>query len=762
MATRARSLNWSRISRLRRQRRVQNGFTLVLVALGPLLAFATFLMLGPWGAGASSLVLRLVLLADLVYVLVVAALVLARVVRMIADRRAKSAGSRLHLRLTGAFVMMALLPTITVAIFAVLTINVGLETWFSTRVQNVVSASLTAAEAYEDEQRQGVVEDVWGLARFIDASRRAAIIQDDGQLRQALSQGQGQIQRGLSEAFVIDAAGGIRVRGERSYLFDYERPSLEDFAKARDEGVAVIRDWQNNELRALAPLQSYADGFLYVSREVDGRLLALLDETKETAQFYQQQESERGRRLFDFALLYLGFAVLLILASTWAGLWFAERLSRPVGRLTGAAQRVGAGDLDVQVLEDEGDDEISMLGRYFNQMTRQLKGQRDTLLDNTRQIERRQRLFDSVLTSVTSGVVGLDADGKVTFVNRSAERLLGWQETHRADPIAVAVPEFGSLFETLRSAGEETRQEEVKVSREGQLEHLLVRLSTRRREDDSLEGYVIAFDDVTTLVSAQRMAAWGDVARRIAHEIKNPLTPIQLSADRIRRKFGRQITDEKDAQKLEDLTGVIIRQTEDLRRIVDEFSKFARMPEPERKPEDVGELLRGAILLQEAGQPEVRFESDLPDCELPSQLDATMIGQAFTNLIKNAGEAIETLQAESAPEDLVPEVRITASVAEENRVEIRIMDNGIGLPEDRARLFEPYVTTREKGTGLGLPIVKKIIEEHGGTLALEDAPAFAEGAHCGAMAVIRLPLMCERQQEEFERSEQVRKVLAHE
>jgi two-component system nitrogen regulation sensor histidine kinase NtrY len=395
-------------------------------------------------------------------------------------------------------------------------------------------------------------------------------------------------------------------------------------------------------------------------------------------------------------------------------------------------------------------------------MTRQLKGQRDTLLDNTRQIERRQRLFDSVLTSVTSGVVGLDANGKVTFVNRSAARLLGWQETHRADPIAVAVPEFGSLFETLRSEGEETRQEEVKVSREGQLEHLLVRLSTRRREDDSLEGYVIAFDDVTTLVSAQRLAAWGDVARRIAHEIKNPLTPIQLSADRIRRKFGRQITDEKDAQKLEDLTGVIIRQTEDLRRIVDEFSKFARMPEPERKPEDVGELLRGAILLQEAGQPEVRFESDLPDCELPSQLDATMIGQAFTNLIKNAGEAIETLQAEQAPEGLAPEVRITASVVEENRVEIRIMDNGIGLPEDRARLFEPYVTTREKGTGLGLPIVKKIIEEHGGTLALEDAPAFAEGAHCGAMAVIRLPLMCERQQEEFERSEQVRKVLAHE
>ncbi|MBU2962311.1 PAS domain-containing sensor histidine kinase [Citreicella sp. C3M06] len=720
-------------------RRVQNVATLGLVLLGPVLAFATFMVLGPLGAANSTeLSLKLILLADLVYVLLLATLVLGRLAKMIAERRAQSAGSRLHLRLTGVFALMALLPTVTVAVFAVLTINIGLETWFSKRVQNVVGASLAAAEAYELEQKKGLSEDVIALGNFVDAARRANFAFDDGDIRQILQQGQGQIQRGLREAYVIDGAGTIRARGERSYLFDYEQPTVAQLALADREGVVLIPDWENHELRALVPLQAFADRYLSVSRTVDGNLLNLLDETQETAKFYQQQETERGRRLFDFALLYLGFAVLLILAATWLGLWFAERLARPVGRLAGAAQRVGAGDLDVQVIEDEGDDEISMLGRYFNQMTRQLKGQREALLENTRQIERRQRLFDSVLGSVTSGVVGLDDAGRVTFVNRSAKRLLGWQETKSEVPIVVAVPEFGALFHKLQSSGHETVTEELKVSREGHLEHLLVRMSVRRHADGALEGYVVAFDDVTDLVSAQRMAAWGDVARRIAHEIKNPLTPIRLSAERIQRKFGRQLVGE-DAEKLAQMTEVIVRQTEDLRRIVDEFSKFARMPAPERKPEDVVAILRGAALLQETGQPGVRFVIDLPDTPMLAELDSTMIGQALTNIIKNAGEAIETLKENGEPEGYTPEIRIQLA-QEAERALIKVSDNGIGLPEDRARLFEPYVTTRDKGTGLGLPIVKKIIEEHGGSLSLEDAARFDGASHTGAMAVIRLPL----------------------
>lgn len=737
MAIRSQRGPFPAFNRWRRTRRARNAGTLGLVVLGPVLALATYLVLGPFDLGASAPTLRFILLADMVYILVVAALVLGKVVRLIAARRARSAGSRLHLRLTGVFALMALIPTVTVAVFAVLTVNIGLEGWFSDRVRQVVGASLAAAEAYEREKREDLAEDAKALARYLDQSRMVNFFVNDAEMRQVLTVGQGFIQRGLREAYVIDGTGVIRARGERSYLFDFEQPTAAQMAWASRDGLLIIQDWDNNEFRALVRLDAFADRFLYVSREVDGELLNLLDDTKETVRLYQQLERERGRVLFEFGLLYMGFAVILILAAIWLGLWFAERLSRPVGRLTTAAQRVGGGDLDVQVIEDDGDDEIAMLGRYFNQMTRQLKGQRQALLDNTTQIDRRRRLFDSVLSSVTSGVVGCDPQGRVTFVNRAARRLLDWSWEEESLALALVVPEFGPLFEELRQDGTEVSQGEVKVTRQGRLENLLVRMATRRSETGRLEGYVVAFDDVTDLVSAQRLAAWGDVARRIAHEIKNPLTPIQLSAERIKRKFAPKLGE--GADQLEAMTDVIIRQTNDLRRIVDEFSRFARMPEPDRRHEDLTRLVRDAVLLQQTGQPDVRITADIPPTPVIADIDATMISQALTNLIKNAGEAIESLKEKGAPDGFTPQIHVAVKPGGKY-CEITIADNGIGLPEDRARLFEPYVTTRSEGTGLGLPIVKKIIEEHGGTLSLLDAPVFDGTRHFGAMAVIRLAL----------------------
>ena len=723
--------------RWRRTRRARNIGTLGLVVLGPILAVVTFLVLGPFGRGASSPALRLILLADLVYVLAIAALVLSQIGRLIAARREKSAGSRLHLRLIGAFTFLALVPTVTVAVFAGLTVNVGLEGWFSVRVRQVVGSSLAAAQAYETQQRNDLSEDAEALARFLDSSRSRSFFMNDAELRQVLTQGQLQIQRGLREAYVIDGSGEIRVRGERSYEFDFEKPTSEDIGNATDLGLAILEDWDNNEFRALVRLDAFVDRFLYVSRNVDGELLNLLDDTKETAHLYQQLESERGRVLFEFGLLYLGFAVILILAAMWLGMWFAERLSRPVGRLTVAAQRVGGGDLDVQVPEEDGDDEISDLGKYFNHMTLDLKAQREALLENTRHIERRRRQFDSVLSSVTSCVVGLDDQGRVTFVNRSAERLLDWHEAQQSLALAVAVPEFGPLFTELTESGGDVVQSELKVTRQGRLENLLVRMSPRLSEHGLLEGYVVAFDDVTNLVSAQRMAAWGDVARRIAHEIKNPLTPNQLCAERIKRKFAPKLGEENSDQ-LQSMTDVIIRQTNDLRRIVDEFSKFARMPEPERREENLVELVQDAVLLQQSGQPDTTITLQKPKDFLPAELDATMISQALNNLIKNAGEAIESYGKKNGEKVLNPQIHVAVTDCE-NSYEITIADNGIGLPEDRARLFEPYVTTRDEGTGLGLPIVKKIIEEHGGSLNLVDAEQFDGQQHRGAMAVIRLP-----------------------
>nr|WP_275116111.1 PAS domain-containing sensor histidine kinase [Aliiroseovarius subalbicans] len=724
--------------RLRRLRKAQTWASFGLVTLGPILALVTFLIFGPLDQGAQSTALRLILLADIVYVLVVATMVLSGVARMIAARRRKSAGSRLHLRLTGVFALLALIPTVLVAVFAVLTVNVGLEGWFSERVSGVVGNSLAAAQAYEKEHRDGLQQDAQALANFLNLSRQGSRILPDNALRPLLAQGQTRIQRGLREAYIVNSDGDIRVRGDRSYLFDFEPPSAADLARALEGEVVIIEDWDLNEFRALVHLEAFSDHLLYISRDVDGEILNLLDETQETVEFYNQLESQRGTLLFEFGLIYVGFAVILIIGAIWVGMWFAERLSTPVGRLAAAAQRVGAGDLDARVIEDDGDDEITDLGRLFNQMTSQLKGQRDRLLDNTQQIERRRRLFDSVLGSVTAGVMGLDNEGRVTFLNRAAMRLLDVEEAAVLDhDLALLVPEFAPVLDVLATGKRETTQQELRLTRQGKQESLLVRMATRRRDDGNLEGYVVAFDDVTDLVSAQRMAAWGDVARRIAHEIKNPLTPIQLSAERIKRKFRK--VEGIDTEALDQYTDVIVRQTGDLRRIVDEFSKFARMPEPERREVDLVKLVTDAVVLQRAGQEGVTIVDDLPDGPLLAELDATMIGQALTNLIKNAGEATESLEKIGAPDGYAPEVRITMEVQMDEAC-ITISDNGIGLPEDRARLFEPYVTTRAEGTGLGLPIVKKIIEEHGGSLALTDAPEFAPDAHRGAMAEIRLPL----------------------
>ena len=726
---------WSRALQLRRQKRFSTVVNVGLVLLGPILVLGTYLVLGPLEQNARSNVIRLVVMADIIYVLVTVAMVSQRILRIISQRRQKSAGSRLHLRLTGVFTVMALLPTITVAVFALLSINMGLEAWFSDRVKGVIEDSLAAAQAYEEDQKASMSEDTASLVQILEQYRRTQVRFDPQALRETLSQEQQGIQRGLREAFIINGQGELILRGHRSYLFDYEKPDPSKI-DASLQAVVLIEDWQNNELRALAYLSGFPDYYLLVSRQVDGNLLALLDETQATAKLYQQLEQDASKQLFEFALLYLAFAILLIVSSIWLALLFAERLSRPIGRLAGAAQRVGEGKFDTRVIEEDGEDELSLLSKYFNQMTGQLKVQRDALVENTNQIERRRRLFDSVLSSVTSGVVGLDPEGRVSFVNPSAQRLLSWKNEQQLTDLSVAVPEFFPLFERLRDAPLDSIQEEVKVVRAGRLENLLVRMAPRRQEDQSLEGYVVAFDDITDLVSAQRSAAWGDVARRIAHEIKNPLTPIQLSAERIRRKFIAKL--DGDEQAVEQMTDVIIRQTNDLRRIVDEFSKFARMPEPEKRSEDIAELLRSAVVLQEAGQPDVGFDMDIPGTPVLTEIDATMMSQAFTNLLKNAGEAIEARQ-EKRQDASVPGKIIVKMTPSALQLCITVADNGTGLPTDRSRLFEPYVTTRDKGTGLGLAIVRKIIEEHGGSLRLEDADPFDGADFKGAKAVILLP-----------------------
>ncbi len=725
-----------RLAQWRSRHHVRQVIFWTMVAFGPLLAVATFAVLSEMQWLGRGSMLRPVLLVDFVYALLVAAFVARRVAEMIAARRRKSAGSKLHMRLVRFFTAIALIPTILVAVFATITLNYGLEGWFSDRVRNVVANSMAAAQAYEEEHRSTLTTDARTLADFLNEQKERYPLMSGGQLRDLLTRGQLQMQRALTKAYVIDGDGKLRARGERSYLFWYTPPSAADIARARAGETVIIQDWENNEFWALLQLSAFPDHFLYVSRDVDGKILSLLDETQETVRLYQQLETDRGRLLFEFALVYLGFALVVILAAMWTGLWFAERLARPVGRLASAAERVGSGDLDVRVREERGDDEIALLGRTFNEMTRQVKGQRDALIAANAETERRRRLFDSVLSGVTAGVVGLDGHGRIEMLNTAAATLLDLKpEEAVRRPLVEAVPEFAELMHRLDVRKSGVAQSEVQLRRKGRERDLLVRVAARQSDDGRLEGYVVSFDDVTDLVVAQRMAAWGDVARRIAHEVKNPLTPIQLSAERLRRKFAPMVGE--DRATLEQYADVIIRQTNDLRRIVDEFSKFARMPAPERRPLDLGKLLGEAVLLQETARPDVHYRLTLPEASVLAHLDPTMINQAVTNLLKNAAEAIEE-RLQAAPDSPPGEIRVALETGD-GQLTIDIDDNGNGLPDQPARLFEPYVTHRAKGTGLGLPIVKKIIEEHDGTLELVPAPLFEGNPRPGARARIVLP-----------------------
>ena len=727
-----------KISKWRRKRNVKVIWIWSLILFGPILTSITVAILQGVIGDLSAGMVRGVILIDGIYLLLVISLVGYSVMRLFAARRAKSAGSRLHLRLSRVFAIVALIPTVLVAIFAVVTLSIGVEGWFSENVRNVVSSSLSAAEAYKNEQSNDLKTDLSFIAKKLSDYKKNNAFVSDSDVRIQLMNSQKLVRRGLKEAYIIDGNANLRSRGDLSYLFGYEKPSLKNMEFAENFEILVIEDWANNEFRGLLRLKAYIDKYLYISKSVDGNILNLLDKTVASAETYNQMESQREKILWYYGLLYLGFATFVILSSIWLGMQFAERLSKPVGRLAGAAQRVGAGDFDVKVIEEAGDDEIAMLSRVFNRMTKQVKRQRDDLITANDITERRRRLFDSVLSSVTAGVIGLSSNGNIGFINSAAEKLLNLDANNdEGKNIQLAVPEFVNLYENIQKSDNETQQQEIRLTRTGSMETLLVRISARISKDNIIEGYVVSFDDVTDLVSAQRLAAWADVARRIAHEIKNPLTPIQLSAERLRRKFGPMVGEEEAS--LIQYCDVIIRQTNDLRKIVDEFSKFARMPEPNKRQINLTKLLVDVILLFEVSKSKIKitFINELGN--VTAFVDETMINQAITNLIKNAGEAIVSKISTSFSESFKPEIRVYLS-SFGSGIEISIQDNGIGFPnKHRSRLFEPYVTSRENGTGLGLSIVKKIIEEHNGTLELLDADRFSSDKHFGAKLRIKLP-----------------------
>src|SRR5437763_12176851 len=657
---------------------------------------------------------------DLVLLLALAAVVAKRLFEVRAERRRNLAGSRLQVRLVGLFSLIAVLPTIIVAVFSYLFFSFGVESWFSDKVRTAISESVAVADAYVREHQQAIRADA--LAMAADLDRSAATLAINPQYLAPALTAQAAI-RSLTEAAVVDRRGQMVARTGLAFALGFEDVSQDALRRANQGEVVIMTNDQDERVRALVRLGEFSDLYLYVGRFIEPRVLAHRDEVHLAAAQYERLEGQRSGFQITFAVIYILVALLFLAAAISIGIHFAAKLGDPISRLMGAAERIRAGDLTARVPEGEKDDELVSLSRAFNRMTYQIQSQQLELMEANRQLDDRRRFTETVLSGVSAGVIGLDRDGRINLPNRSASGLLGVDlDLSIGEDLAEVAPEMTDLLNPAARPPARRAQGQVQLASNNSTRTLLVRIAAEQ-DESGISGFVVTFDDITELLSAQRKAAWADIARRIAHEIKNPLTPIQLSAELLRRKYLKEI--KSDVETFTVCTDTIVRHVGDIGRMIDEFSSFARMPTPVLKPENLVEIVHRAVFLQRTAHPEIVFEPVFPAGPVAVNCDARLVGQALINIVKNAIESIEVRRAENSAS---PPGRIRVSVAEEDgQAAVIVEDNGKGLPQHgREQLTEPYVTTRTKGTGLGLAIVKKIMEDHHGELALEDGDT--EGA----------------------------------
>jgi two-component system nitrogen regulation sensor histidine kinase NtrY len=696
-------------------------FGLVWGLSAAITALAVYLASAP-GAGPVGPASNRVLLILAVNLLLIATLLAAagwRVLKLVWER-SRNAGARLHLRFVTLFALVAVAPAVVVAVTFGALVTSAVDNWFSHRVEAVLENSAKVDEAYVDEQLDFLQRHMVTMAA--DLNDLAATLKTDPV---RFSEALGQLARyhEFTAVYLIDSEGRVLARAESPNAPTFVLPPPATLKSADQEIEAEHFDTQDL-FRAVYRLKAIPDAYLYVARFTPQRgVLMLLRQADASLSEYRDAEADRRAIQDAFALSYGETTLLVLVGAVWLGMAAANSISAPVARLVQAADMVAAGDLDARVESRNDPGEIAVLSRAFNRMTSDLQDQQKALRRASIDAESRRRFIETVLAGVSAGVVGVDGEGAISAANSRALALLDLDHDNTIGrSLADAAPELAAVSLSARQTGRDA-EDEVDIARHGETRRLRIRAS-----GSAEGGMVITFDDITRLVAAQRNAAWRDVARRIAHEIKNPLTPIQLSAERLRRKYRGEIT--SDLETFDRCTDTIVRQVEDIGKMVDEFSSFARMPAPKFELTDLTEVVRQAVFARRVASPDINVSMLEPAPSVTLKCDARMVGQALTNVLKNAAEAVQARRGEGAEEAGA----ITAQVVqEEHRLLILIEDNGIGLPaKDRDRLTEPYVTTREKGTGLGLAIVRRIMEEHGGVLNIQDAPG-----HRGAQVVLQ-------------------------
>ena len=699
------------------------------VGVALLSATATFLVLAGLTpiAPVHEVVVEL-LLGNVVTGLLLLGIIGREVWKVVQARRRGRAGSRLHVQIVGLFAVIAAVPTVLVSVVASTTLDRGLDRFFSTRTRAMIEQSMIVANAYVTEHAEAIRGDL--LAMAYDLGRAKSIFDSDRDQFQKIISAQA-AGRGLSAAILLNPDGSAVDKAAATVDKKVVLPTPDLLAEVNETEPRVALIPEDNHLAAVVKLRGYDGIYLYGARMLDPRVVAQLRATQESVGEFANLEARRLGIQIAFGLMFAIIALIVLLSSAWIGLDFANRLVAPIRRLIGAANVVSTGNLDIQVPVRRSEGDLARLGETFNKMTQELRTQHEDIVRASDLIDSRRRFTEAVLAGASAGVIGVNADGRISILNRSAERLTGRSEVEVLGlPLAQVAPELAEIFEAARTGNQRLVQRQLAVTRDGQERNYSVRV-TSEQATEAEHGYVITIDDITELVAAQRSSAWADIARRIAHEIKNPLTPIQLSAERLRRKYGKTISD--DPAVFEQCTETIVRQVDDIKRMVDEFSRFARMPKAVLADEDVADTVRQVVFLLRVAHPDIDIDVELEAETMPARFDRRLISQALTNIIKNATEAISAV-----PPVALGRGRIAVRAQHEGKdVVIDVIDNGIGLPkENRARLLEPYVTTREKGTGLGLAIVGRILEEHGGRLELRDASEKIAGAR-GAWMQLR-------------------------
>jgi two-component system, NtrC family, nitrogen regulation sensor histidine kinase NtrY len=650
-------------------------------------------------------------------------------------RRRQAAGAGLHVRIVGLFSVVALFPAILLAVFASVSLDRGLDQWFSARTKAIIKDSVEVANAYLNEHGKIIRTDLVGMARELEAG--AQLLQEN---REGFQRYAGALaaERRIPFAFLVDNTGQPVLEAMRSANYTYVPPPPDAIALANEGRVVDIGMNGPGAVGALKKLNDFENMYLYVLRPVDPTVIGHLRRTAANVADYGKLLQQRTGVQVAFAMMFVVIALTLLVSAIWVGLWFANDLVSPIRRLIGAAQDVSRGNLAVAVEVENPRGDIGQLGSTFNRMTSELRNQRDALVGANTKLDERRRFMEAVLSGVTAGVIGVDGQGIITLVNRSAVDLIGLEEEALiGKPLAEALPQFAAVVAKAPAQSRKPVQSQIAYRRDSSELTLSVRV-TREGAGKRNDGFVVTFDDITELVVAQRTSAWADVAQRIAHEIKNPLTPIQLSAERIRRKYASHIT--VDREIFDRCTDTIVRHVGDIGRMVDEFSSFARMPKPVFEKNDVGDIVREAVILFQMSVSDIEYVIDVPQKPLVVDCDRRLLTQGVTNLVKNAGEAIGAARSsDKKGEGYIG--RIVARVQQQGtRCVIEVVDNGCGLPtENRHRLTEPYVTTRQKGTGLGLAIVQRIAEQHGGKIELDDARD-EKGEVSGAVVRVTVPL----------------------